>query len=348
MRRQSRKGQWWVTPLGWVLAIGLAFLAIAPGSYVTDHLSAWAAPLVWLAIAIGLLTTAAYFWSKLPGWIVLAILGFVTSFCFVVALTEGWQSQVSVAVTIGRVAIIVGSIALIIGTVVVSWRFNHRTTRALRALGEEMRSDALFSDDGERIIVHVDRSRLLRRIVLQFVFIIACGAGLYWALTASANLLVLCLGVLLGFFALFALLNIARLLMRSPTLVIGPDGLLDNATLIVTGRGLLRWDEIVAVLDYTYTSGRLNAVQHMLGIIVTDAAAVRNRQPLLNRALSFLGLGRLAGTGMLVVTQPLLDQPPDALANEIERYVRLHAPRGWRSPLIADDGEGASESAQMQ
>ncbi len=349
MWRQRSKGQWWAIPLGWGLAIGMAFLALAPVDYVTDHLSAWAGPLVWLAIAVGLLASAANFWSKLSGWIVLAILGFVTSFCFVVSVAEGWQSQVLAAIAIGRVVVIVGSIALVIGTVVVARRFNRRTTTALRAVGEQMRSDALFRDDGERIIVNVDRGRLLRRIMLQFVFILACGAGFDWALTASANLLVLwAVGVLLGLFVLFTLLNISRLLMRSPTLVIGPDGLLDNATLIVTGCGLLRWDEIVAVLDYTYKPGKLNAIQHMLGIIVTDAAAVRKRQPTLKRALAVLGLGKLAGASMIVVTRPLLDRSPTTVANEIERYVRLHAPRGWQSPLIEDDSEGASESVQAE
>lgn len=338
MRRQSRKGHWWVTPLGWVLAIGMAFLAIAPGDYVADQLSAWAAPLVWLAIAIGLLATSANFWSKLPGWIVVAIIGFVTSFCFVVSMVEGWQTQVLDAIAIGRVVIIVGSVALIIGTVVVTWRFNRRTTSVLRAIGEQTRTDALFRDDGERIIVNVDRGRLLRRIMLQFVFILGLGLGfMFGDILAASPILQLAAGVLLGFFALFALLNIARLLMRRPTLVIGPDGLLDNATLIVTGCGLLRWDEIVAVLDYTFKSGRMNALQHILGVIVTDAVAVRKRQPLLKRALGLLGVGRLAGVSMLVVTPPLLDRPPDALAIEIKQYAKRHAPPGWSSPLIADE-----------
>lgn len=231
MRRLRSKGQWWATPLGWVLAIAMAFLALAPGAYVTDHLSAWAAPLVWLAIAVGLLASLANFWSKLPGWIVLAILGFVTSFCFVVSLTEGWQTQVFAAIAIGRIVIVVGSIALVIGTVVIAWRVNRSTTAVLRAVGEQIRSDALFRDDGERIIVNVGRGRLLGLITLQAAFIAAVAWGFRWALTLDANPLVLwALGALLGVIVFFMALNIARLLMRSPTLIVGPDGLLDNAT----------------------------------------------------------------------------------------------------------------------
>lgn len=349
MRRQRRKGQWWATPLGWVLAIGMVFLAIEPGIYVTDHLSAWAAPLVWLAIAIGLLASAAYFWSKLPGWLVAAVIGFVTSFCFGVSMVEGWQTQVLAAIAIGRVVIIVGSIALVIGTVVVTWRFNRRTTTVLRAVGEQTRTEALFRDDGERIVVNVDRVRQLRLILLQVVVIAAFGAGFDWALMLSAHPLVLWgLGAFLGLGAFFVALNIVRLLMRSPTLVIGPDGLLDNASQIVMGRGLLRWDEIVAIVEYTYKPSKLSVTYHMLGIIVTDAVAVRKRQPLLKRALGFLGKG--LATNMIVVTRPLLDRPPDALAEDINRYVRQHAPRGWQSPLIEDNSEdeGVSEPAHLQ
>jgi len=349
MKRQTREGRWWATPLAWVLAIGMAFLAIAPGNYVTDHLSAWAAPLVWLSMVIGLLAALANFWSKLPGWIVAPIIGFVTSFCFVVALTEGWQTQALAAIAIGRVVIIVGSIALVIGTVVIAWRVNRSATAVLRAVGEQIRSDALFRDDGERIVVEADRGRLLRLVLLQVVVIAAFGAGFDWALTLAASPLVLwALGALLGVIVFFMGFNIARLLMRSPTLVVGPDGLLENASQIVTGRGLLRWDEIVAVLDYAYKPGRLNATQHMLGIIVTDATAVRKRQPLLKRALGVLGKGQLPG--MIVVPRQLLDRPPDTLADDIKRYVRLHAPRGWQSPLIENDsaGESAGEPAQMQ
>ena len=97
----------------------------------------------------------------------------------------------------------------------------------------------------------------------------------------------------------------------------------------------------MAVLDYAYKPGKLNATQHMLGIIVTDAAAVRKRQPLLKRALGFLGQGRLPS--MIVVTRPMLDRPPSELAVQIKRYVSLHAPRGWHSPLIEDGAEDTSE-----
>jgi len=45
----------------------------------------------------------------------------------------------------------------------------------------------------------------------------------------------------------YLLAHIYRLAIRKPSLVVGPDGIFDDGTLIWSGVGLLRWNEILAV-----------------------------------------------------------------------------------------------------
>ncbi|HET9111190.1 MAG TPA: hypothetical protein VFN78_10230 [Ktedonobacterales bacterium] len=346
MRRNQQKSSWWTTPLGYVIAIGMVFAAIWPGTYVTDHLSAWAAPIVWIALAVGGLACAGYYTSKLNGYLVCGILGFTLSLAFGISMVEGWGAQVKIALDLVKVALLIGSAALFIGLVVFSVRMTRHVYRPMRAdlrtIGEAIHTDALFRDDGERIITHPARLRLLGYVVAQVAIIGACAFGIRWAVSQSENPLILAaVGFLTAFLALLAILYTVRLILRGPTLVIGPDGLLDSGSQIVTGRGLLRWDEIVMVFEYTYKPQKFGPTSHMLAILLTDAVAVSARQAFAKRALGFIGRGQLPNT--IVLVRALIDQPTDALAEQIRRYARSHAPRGWDSPLIATDDDEESE-----
>ncbi|HEX2349866.1 MAG TPA: hypothetical protein VHI51_15640, partial [Ktedonobacterales bacterium] len=281
-RRRRKQKRWWTTPLGWVVTIAGMFAAIPPGSYVTDHLQPLAAPIVWAALALGAVSILGYFRFHLNGWLVCALAGFTLGLAFGVSLIEGWGAQVQVALDVAKVALLVGSVAVIIGVIDFSVRMSRRVyaplREGLREIGEQIHTDALFRDDGERIVVYPRRWRLLRLIVGQVVFVVACALGVWWAMSNAANPIVtIGLGFFLALIAFILLLNLVRLIIPGPTLIIGPDGVLDRGSQIVTGRGLLRWDELIAVSEYTYKANMLSPTNRWLMILLTDARAVRDR-----------------------------------------------------------------------
>src|SRR5262249_29125790 len=136
------------------------------------------------------------------------------------------------------------------------------------------------------------------------------------ALVLVAGLLVPLVGALLVGALLF------RVVARRPSLVVGPEGIRDGGSLLVTGVGLLRWQELLGVTTIARARGRVT-VQH-LGIRVTDIQAIRHRQPLGKRLASPLFGWRLPAT--IAIAPVLLDRPADALAQQITQYVQTHAP----------------------
>lgn len=334
-------------PLGWIITIAGVFAAIPPGTYVTEHLQPWAAPIVWAALALGAVSILGYFKFHLNGWLVCALAGFTLGLSFGVSMVEGWDAQVYTAIMVGQIAVIVGSVALVIGVIVISVRMSRHVyaplREGLREIGEQIHTDALFRDDGERIVVYPRRWRLLRLSVGQVVFVVVCALGVWWAVSNAANSIVTVgIGLFLVLIAFILLLNLARLVMPGPTLIIGPDGVLDRGSQIVTGRGLLRWDELIGVMEFTYKPNMISPTNRWLMILLTDAKAVRERQPFIKRALAFLGKSQVPNT--ICLTSSLIDQPPRELAERIKAYARSHAPSGWDSPLIDEDqsGNGAS------
>jgi hypothetical protein len=209
----------------------------------------------------------------------------------------------------------------------------------MRDIGEQIQTDYLFRDDGQRIVVHADKLRVLRQLTMTTVLLAVTVAGFKWAFDTSQNwILLICLAL---FGALFVMTEVAwavRLVRKDPTLVIGPNGLLDNASMIAYGRGLIQWDEIVNVFVYDQKA-QLGITYHYLTLLVTDMTVLRNRMPRWKR---MLGAGNATNMGMVRISRSVLDREPAALAAEIKRYVAEHAPKGWRSPLIesVDEGEG--------
>jgi hypothetical protein len=163
--------------------------------------------------------------------------------------------------------------------------------------------------------------------------------GFRWALAANAGgLILIWFVILLALFGLSTILSIIRLMRQSPTLVVGPDGVLDNASLFAAGRGLIRWDEIVSIFQYDRKAN--NITKHLLAIMVTDGVGIRRRLPVWKRLLGLMY--GTDGPSMFVIAGSILDREPAALAQEIKRYAARHAPKGWSSPLIDDEeGEGA-------
>lgn len=150
-----------------------------------------------------------------------------------------------------------------------------------------------------------------------------------------------CVGFLLLFGGASTLLMLIRAVMIGPTLVVNADGIVDNSSMIITGRGLLRWNETLGV-EEGITSPNKAITYRVLDIDVTDPQAINRRQPLWKR-----GLARFASQRQPMgfrIPRPLLDRPPAALANEINRYINTHAPNGsWHKDVTDDNAERTSE-----
>ncbi|MDE3231363.1 MAG: hypothetical protein KGO05_15910, partial [Chloroflexota bacterium] len=166
------------------------------------------------------------------------------------------------------------------------------------------------------------------------------GAALRWATVNHAtSTILIVLGVLLLFASVHLALAVARLFMDSPTLIIGPEGILDSASLVATGCGLLRWDEVsrVEAVSEKRPSG---IAYHSLRIYLNNKAGVRARQPLWNRLLATVAGGY--SPGWLTVYRGLLDEPPETLAARITEYAQTNAVTGERFSNPLHDATGSS------
>lgn len=196
-----------------------------------------------------------------------------------------------------------------------------------------MQKGVTLYDDGTRIIVYPDRLRLLMMTALFIAITLICAAGSRWMTSFGAPFwFSLGCGLLAGVLGLISALCAIRLVMRSPSLVIGPDGIFDNASMTIVGRGLLRWDEILAVSQLDDKRTR-SVTYHYLCIDIADVRAVRQRQAPWKRLLALVAM-RPVAAGSVTLIRALLDRSPDQLAGEIMEYVAQRAPTGWRSQLI--------------
>lgn len=196
----------------------------------------------------------------------------------------------------------------------------------------------LFRDDGQRITVYPRRRLLAFRCVVQAA--VLAGVGCAFAFLRVGNLL---LWIGLGSFGCLGgvifLATLYRLVIRKPSLVVGPDGILDDGTLLWTGVGLIHWDKILAVFPSTRSAGWTK--QHFLTIMVTDLPEIRRQLPLLKRlALS----NTYSQMSQLLVGQSLLETPVADLAEAIDRYAEAHAPAGWRASVEEQEDDSAPTS----
>jgi hypothetical protein len=104
---------------------------------------------------------------------------------------------------------------------------------------------------------------------------------------------------------------VAKELLPEPSLVVGPDGLLDNAS--VTCAGFISWEDVEVVFPYRFQR------QWFLGMIPRDLEAILARQPLFKRKAMTWNIA--LGAAPINVPQNILPMPVEALARIIaERY----------------------------
>ncbi len=314
-----------------MLTMSMAFMAAV---YVHEHVRQWEAPAVFVSLGLGMLPAVWYFRTKRFEWLAGIVSVVLLGFSLMSAFLHGWKDQAQVVIGIA------GCVFFAV-VVILTFRIRRRVTSTLRALDEEMngvapfRRDVLFRDDGERITVYPSWRRLLPQCGLMVCFLAIFG-GIFVAFFADITnghrhtrdvtelIVMLVVGFLEGVLVVVFVAMLYRLAIRRPTLVIGPDGISDHGSLYGTGVGLLRWHEIVSVAPYANSSSRV--AQRYLDIVVTDAAAVRRRQPLWKRIP--LRLIKLSPWS-IGIWQGLLSVPVDDLAGQIDNYVKAHAPSGW-------------------
>jgi hypothetical protein len=320
--------------IGMVVGIP-AFLAVV---YFHEHAARWEPAAIFSSLVPGVALTLLYFRRGRLGWLIGMAGGMFLMFSFTLALFHGWAVQAEVVFGAGGILLFVGMLILMSRA---RWSF-HKAMGAINADMQDhalVHSNALFRDDGERMVVYPNRRWLLPQCAFQALLLAGLGGVLafapihnpivWWALWIFAC-------VLMTVF----LAVLYRLLIRKPTLIVGPDGILDNGSLLATGRGLLRWDEILTAIPHATTSSGFVTNRYLL-IVVPDGRAIRKRQPLWKQLLILLLVQ--ASPFRLTIWQGLLDVPADELATRIARYVQTHAPPGW---VEMDDDEDAERPVQ--
>lgn len=314
-----------------VLIVAMAAPAFAAASWVNDVASQWAAPAAIVSLVLSALAGASYFWLKRRAWLMIAPAEFTALFSFTLALMRGWTAQAEADITgVSLMALGVAAIAVVWVTTKPT-RADHILEEVAREIGDAVKSDSLFRDDGERIIVYPARRGLLIRTLQSSLLLGLFVSSFPWIYEyASDPRPIFAFGLLIGIFTPLMLMYFSRLVMRSPALIVGPDGIYDNGSCIVTGRGLLRWEEVLGV--FVDVQKRSVNTYHNLGIILTDARAIRARQPLWKQPLILL-LGQMSPIGIgISIGQSLLDSPAEELVARITTYAKLHAPAGsWHA-----------------
>jgi hypothetical protein len=299
MRWWRPKRGWWHELAGWVLGCVSVFPGAMLAVLASQYLGAWAIVALGASLAILLIASAGFFFVKRHTWLLAAPLGFGLGFSFALPLIEGWGAQMMNVVTILRAGIGVASVALVIAAIVFGVRTSRRVDRAMRAIaldaGEQIAHEGLFRDDGERITVYVNRGKTLWRVFTGALALALFAGGYLWARATVLDTFWqfasgLCIAFLLVYGGVNLLLTFMRAAMSGPTLIINADRIVDNCSMVATGRGLLRWNETLAVEAFSFSTNRF-ITYHFLDINVTDAAATRRRQPLWKRALGVILIG---------------------------------------------------------
>jgi hypothetical protein len=173
--------------------------------------------------------------------------------------------------------------------------------------------DDAMSGESTWIVIYPSR---LKGCALLLGAIMFVGLGIVFVcfrremhISLAAILITSCVGV--PFFGTCALYYFYRIIVHRPALVVGEQGIVDNATALAVG--FLRWDEIEKVTPYSYMG------QAMLGIFPKDLSGVLARQGWLKRHL--LSMNQGLGCAPINIPQAMLPITVHALANRIEQHL---------------------------
>ena len=169
------------------------------------------------------------------------------------------------------------------------------------------------------IVIYPSKVRLLTLLLLDVVFGLA--AALLLLLWWSGEIRTVLAPIFGNLGVLGALLAgpylVFRLVVRRPALVIGPEGILDDSSMLRAG--FIRWDEIEEIGVHKFRG------QTFLGIMPKDVERVLARQSSFKRGLMRANMG--LGAPPINVPQSVLRIKVADLASQLARVygVRLRA-----------------------
>src|SRR5262249_20925227 len=219
---------------------------------------------IFVSLGLGLVLPVWYLRTKRQGWLVSSLVSMLLWLSFTAALLHGWVEAAGVAVAIASTVFLAAGV-VVIGVVRGHvGRVRRDIESDMRELGRDvfgagpLQREVHFRDDGERLAVYPSRRRLLGLCARLVLVLGAFGSiGTFDVLVAGGNVLLFgALGVVGGGIFLFLIgATLSRVVRRQPTLLVGPDGILEGGSLIATGMGLLQWNEILGVTAQSRSAG---------------------------------------------------------------------------------------------
>jgi len=168
------------------------------------------------------------------------------------------------------------------------------------------------------VVIYPSKGKLVLSLLGALAFV---AVGVWMIIHGWANqgesFLILAGLLVLAFFGFCAGYALLRLLVPKPSLVIGPHGLLDNASAM--GAGFITWDEVAWIKPYQFQG------QTFLGIVPRDLQAVLKRQSAMTRKAMEMNVSMNAAP--INIPQSILPMRVEALAQLIAERYRVHVAR---------------------
>ncbi len=233
------------------------------------------------------------------------------------------------ATNIPKALVAVSSLALALPTVL-PLRKRPRLLNENVPVAADAQPFATLPDDGQTITVYAKKSRVVLYVIqLTLVAGVSTAAGV-WMWSDPRYQVGAVLAALLDLLlAPFLVLAIARLISRSPVLIVSAEGITDNASFIATGFGQIAWREILGlgiyvparfVYGFSMPSNFRILSTRSLTIAADDDTIVR-RQPRWKRAFVALATPALDSVR---IYEFLLPMPLEQLRAQIEEYLQAH------------------------
>jgi hypothetical protein len=173
----------------------------------------------------------------------------------------------------------------------------------------------MISETGD-LVVHASRGKLVMMALGSAAFV-ATGIALLTFAPGESIKIPIVATLAIVFFGACGAYAVRRLLSPQPAVVINREGIVDNAS--ATGVGLVRWDEIAELCEYTFQN------QTFLGIVPKNLDRVLERQPAWKRTA--LRANSALGVSPINIPQAVLPMPVSELLREIQSRYHVEVKR---------------------
>jgi len=174
----------------------------------------------------------------------------------------------------------------------------------------------------DRLVVYPRRWKLALLACGALAFVLAGLVIGYAAGWRPSVLTVVATYAAVPFFGYCFLYLLYRLAVRTPSLVVSAEGILDNATAL--GAGMVRWEEVREVRATSFGTRR------MVVIVPKDEAAILARQNPAKRLL--MRANKRLANYVIGIPEDTLPMTREELLDEIKWYRRLARTRGRGGP----------------